>query len=83
LANLFRNAIDACSDDAGWAQLGPVGSNIAKQAPEFDPRNYGYRRLTDLVNAMNLFEVEEKLVGSGPGTAIFVRGQTSEIVAAF
>ena len=39
LANLFRNAIDAYSDDDGWAQLGPVGSNIAKQSPDFDPRN--------------------------------------------
>src|SRR5210317_390604 len=51
LANLFRNAIDAYSDDDGWAQLGVVGSNIAKQAPEFDPRNYGYRKLKDLVKA--------------------------------
>ncbi len=40
LVNLLRNAVNTSSDDSGWAQLGPVGSNIAKQSPEFDPRNY-------------------------------------------
>ena len=44
LVTLLRNAVEASSDDSGWAHLGPVGSNIAKQSPEFDPRNYGYEK---------------------------------------
>lgn len=63
LINLLRNAIDASSDDDGWADLGPVGSNIAKQSPEFDPRNYGYRKLRDLVGAIRLFEERERKDG--------------------
>jgi len=73
LANLFRNAIDAHSDDDGWAQLGPVGSNIAKQAPEFDPRNYGYRKLKDLVKAMKSFEMREESEGPGHPKVIYIR----------
>lgn len=73
LANLFRNAIDAYSDDDGWAQLGPVGSYIAKQAPDFDPRNYGYRKLKDLVIAMGLFEFREETEGPRNTKAIYVR----------
>jgi uncharacterized LabA/DUF88 family protein len=73
LANLFRNAIDAYSDDDGWAQLGPVGSNIAKQAPEFDPRNYGYRKLKDLVKALKLFELREDSEGPGHPKRIYIR----------
>jgi len=73
LANLFRNAIDAFSDDDGWAQLGSVGSNISKQLPEFDPRNYGYRKLKDLVTAMGLFEMREESVGPGHAKAIYIR----------
>ena len=73
LANLFRNAIDAYSDDDGWAQLGPVGSNIAKQSPEFDPRNYGYRKLKDLVKAMKLFELREDSEGPGHTKVIYIR----------
>ena len=73
LANLFRSAIDAYSDDDGWAQLGSVGSNIAKQSPEFDPRNYGYRKLKDLVTAMRLFELREESEGPGHTKAIYIR----------
>jgi uncharacterized LabA/DUF88 family protein len=73
LANLFRNAIEAYSDDDGWAQLGPVGSNVAKQAPEFDPRNYGYRKLKDLVKAMRLFELREESEGSRRTKVIYIR----------
>lgn len=41
LANLLRTAVEAASDDTDWAPLTTVGSTIAKQAPEFDARNYG------------------------------------------
>lgn len=60
LVNLFRTAIDAESDDDGWANLGGVGSNIMKQAPEFDPRNYGFKKLSGLAAAIGLFEVSRK-----------------------
>lgn len=75
LANLFRNAIDAYSDDDGWAQLGPVGSNIAKQLPEFDPRNYGYTKLKDLVKAMRLYELRESVEGVGNTKVIYIRSR--------
>ena len=73
LANLFRNAIDAYSDDDGWAQLGSVGSNVAKQLPEFDSRNYGFRKLKDLVTAMNLYEMRENNDGPGNAKVIYIR----------
>ena len=63
LVNLFRSAIEALSDDSGWAGLGPVGNNIAKQAPEFDPRNYGYQKLGELVSAIGLFEINRTSKG--------------------
>lgn len=75
LTNLLRNAAEASSDDSGWAHLAPVGNNIAKQAPDFDPRNYGYRRLSELVAATKLFEMEERLVGDGQSKAIYIRGR--------
>lgn len=72
LVNLLRNAVEASSDDSGWAHLAPVGSNIAKQAPDFDPRNYGYYKLGELVAATKLFEIEERLVGEGHSKAIYI-----------
>lgn len=58
LMQLLRNAVAACSDDDGWASLGSVGSTIAKRAPEFDSRNWGYAKLIGLVTATDDFDVE-------------------------
>jgi hypothetical protein len=57
LLRWLRDGINASSDDDGWANLGTVGSHVAKQAPDFDSRNWGYAKLVDLVNAIELFEV--------------------------
>ena len=73
LVNMLRNAVEASSDESGWAKLGPVGSNLAQQSSEFDPRNYGYSKLGELVKASNLFEVEERVVGSNNSKALFIR----------
>jgi uncharacterized LabA/DUF88 family protein len=73
LVSLLRNAVEASSDDSGWAHLAPVGSNIAKQAPDFDPRNYGYKKLRELVAATKLFEIEERAVGDGQSKAIYMK----------
>lgn len=73
LVNALRNAVEASSDEDGWAQLGPVGSNIAKQSPEFDARNFGYRKLRDLVEAIGLFEVQARPAADGASKVIYVR----------
>lgn len=75
LVALLRNAVEASSDDSGWSNLAPVGSNIAKQAPEFDPRNYGYRKLGELVAASGLFEIEKRKLGDGTTTATWLRSR--------
>jgi uncharacterized LabA/DUF88 family protein len=73
LVGLLRNAIDAVSDDSGWAHLGAIGSSVAKQAPEFDPRNYGYRKLSELVDAIGLFEIDPR--GDGATRTLYVRNK--------
>lgn len=73
LVSLLRNAVEASSDESGWAQLGPVGSNIAKQSSEFDPRNYGYAKLGELVSATKLFDIEGRQIGTTNSKALYVR----------
>ncbi len=73
LVNLLRNAVEASSDDSGWAHLATVGSNVANQSPDFDPRNYGYRRLGELAEAINLFDIEQRVRGDGPSKDTYIR----------
>ena len=72
LVSLLRNAVEASSDESGWAHLAPVGGNIAKQSPEFDPRNYGYSKLGELVSATKLFDMEKRQIGNTNSKAIYV-----------
>jgi uncharacterized protein (TIGR00288 family) len=59
LVRLLRGAIDATQGDDGWSKLGAVGSHIGNQGP-FDSRNYGYRKLSDLIEAIGLFEMRRQ-----------------------
>ncbi len=76
--DLIRNAIDAASDDTGWAALSAVGSNIAKQSPDFDSRSWGHAKLSGLVKSLpKHFQVEERPRGDGQSKALFVRDRRS------
>jgi uncharacterized LabA/DUF88 family protein len=56
--DLVSGAVDDASDDSGWAHLGMVGTNLTKKRPDFDSRNYGYSKLSDLLDATQRFEVK-------------------------
>lgn len=56
LMNLIRDAIAGSENGDGWANLSKVGSHISNHA-SFDPRNYGYARLSDLIEAIGLFDL--------------------------
>jgi len=75
LVNLIRRAVEAASDENGWAQLSAVGTNIAKQSPEFDPRNYGYTKLGEVVKATQLFEIEKRETADNHSKVIYIRDQ--------
>jgi predicted nuclease of predicted toxin-antitoxin system len=54
-------ALEQSVDDEGWAQVGTFGSYLNKLQPDFDPRLYGYKKLSDLVRARtDLFATEER-----------------------
>jgi uncharacterized LabA/DUF88 family protein len=73
LVSLLRNAVEAASDDDGSAPLSAVGSIITKQRPDFDSRTYGYSKLSDLITATTLFDVERRTTGEGKPSTIYVR----------
>lgn len=57
LINLLRQAISATEDEDGWAPLGPVGAHISNKT-SFDTRNYGYKNLSSLIKAIDLFKLK-------------------------
>ncbi|WP_440657818.1 NYN domain-containing protein [Ensifer adhaerens] len=66
--DMLIKAVTASADEDGRANLARVGAHLAKQAPDFDARNYGFARLSDLVEASNLADVER--IGENPKIVI-------------
>ncbi|MGO7089034.1 NYN domain-containing protein [Rhizobium leguminosarum] len=56
--DMLTKAIIATADEDGRANLAQVGGHLAKQAPDFDARNYGFPRLSDLVRSFGIVDVE-------------------------
>ncbi|HEV7652664.1 MAG TPA: NYN domain-containing protein [Actinophytocola sp.] len=73
LLNLLRNAVEAASDDDGWASLASVGHIITNQQPDFDSRTYGYAKLSDLVDATTVFEMDRRRAADSKPGILFVR----------
>lgn len=68
--NDILSAVDDASGDDGWARLGNVGQILIKRMPDFDPRNYGYRKLSDLVGAVGGLELRRLDPPNGPVMSI-------------
>src|SRR5438477_8665967 len=72
LVTLLRSAVDAASDEDGWAPLGAVGNIILKRRPDFDARNYGYPKLSGLIEATTLFHVDRRSAPDGKASVVYV-----------
>ena len=73
LVGMLRKAVEAASDDDGWAPLSAVGNIITNQRPDFDSRSYGYGKLSDLITATTLFEIERRSPGDGKQALMYAR----------
>jgi uncharacterized LabA/DUF88 family protein len=82
LVSLLRNAADAASDEDGWAPLAAMGNIITNQRPDFDSRSYGYGKLSDLIKATTLFEIERRSPGDGKQALVYARTKRSAAAAA-
>lgn len=58
LVTLIRSAIDALSDEDGFAHMGEIKKHIVKNFSAFDSRNYGYAKFSDLIKTIGLFDVD-------------------------
>lgn len=56
---LLENAYDAIAEEDGWANLGTFGAQLNKLSSSFDSRNYGYKKLGELIRATEIFEIRE------------------------
>ena len=74
LINLIKLTIDDLADDTEWAFLARVGGLLNKKKPDFDPRNYGFIKLTPMIKSLDSeFEIEERDVENKSIKHVYVR----------
>jgi uncharacterized LabA/DUF88 family protein len=73
LVSLISDSINDLADENGWAFLGDLGNLILKKQPDFDPRNYGFKKLVPLIKSFDRFEIDERETGKKNTTLVYVR----------
>lgn len=71
---LIASSISDLGDENGWAFLGDVGNLILKKHPDFDPRNYGFAKLTPMIKSFD-FEIDERDSGQNNIKHIYIRNK--------
>ncbi len=73
---LIRSTVNDLADEDGWAFLGDVGNAIIKKRPEFDPRNFGFAKLTPMIRHMKRdVEIDMRAAGNSNIKLVFVRNK--------
>ena len=71
---IISSSITDLADENGWAYLGDVGNLILKKQPDFDPRNFGFPKLTPLIKSLD-FEIDERDSGKDHIKHIYIRNR--------
>jgi hypothetical protein len=74
---LIAASITDLADENGWAYLGDVGNLILKKQPDFDPRNFGFPKLTPLIKSLD-FEIDERESGQNHIKHIYIRNRKGQ-----
>lgn len=75
---LIVNSVNDVADDDGWAFLGDVGNLLLRKRPSFDSRNYGFTKLTPLIQSTNLFDIDQRDTSNKGIKHIYIRVRNSD-----
>ncbi len=72
---LIAHTINDLGDENGWAFLGDIGNLILKKQPNFDPRNYGFQKLTPLIKSLPQFEIDKRETDKAGIKLVYIRNK--------
>ncbi|HWK02660.1 MAG TPA: NYN domain-containing protein [Puia sp.] len=75
LIKLIADSINDLAGEDGWTFLGELGTLLLKKKPDFDPRNYGFKKLVPLIKSLNQFEIDERNTGRNNSVLAYVRAK--------
>ena len=73
VVHLIADAMDMIADEDGYVFMGELGNLLIRQQPDFDPRNYGFSKLTQLIKSIDRFEVDVRQMSNPHSKHIYLR----------
>jgi uncharacterized LabA/DUF88 family protein len=73
LEKIISSTISDLADENGWVFVGDLGNLLLKKQPDFDPRNFGFKKLVPLIESFDRFEINKESTGKGNTTHVYVR----------
>ena len=74
--SLISSTVDDIADEDGWAFLGDVGNLLIKKKPDFDPRNFGYEKLTPLIKSLkDNFDIDERITERANIKLVYIKSK--------
>jgi uncharacterized LabA/DUF88 family protein len=73
LIKLISDSINDLAGEDGWAFLGELGNFLLRKKPDFDPRNYGFRKLVPMIKSIGQFEIDERNTGRNSSVLAYAR----------
>lgn len=73
IEDAIRAIAEEYSDEDEWIFTGTIGNLLVKRYPDFDVRNFGYRKLTAFLESLDIFDIKKVRTGDGDARLIYVR----------
>ena len=73
IITLLADSVEMLADEDGYAPLGEGANLLVRKKRDFDPRNFGFSKLSKLVKALPRFEVDVRQGGQSNMKHFFVR----------
>ncbi len=73
IVKLIVDSVSDIADEDGYAFMGELGNLLLKKQPDFDPRNFGFTKLTPLIRSVGRFEIDARVTDSTGTKHIYLR----------
>ena len=74
IVTLISSTVNDIADEDGWAFLGDVGNLLIKKKPDFDPRNYGFDKLTPMIKSLKSdFYIDERVTERASIKLVYIK----------
>ena len=70
---LIADSVSDIADEDGWAFMGELGTLLLKKQPDFDPRNFGFTKLTALIRSLGRFEIDARIIDATNTRHMYLR----------